>query len=68
MAPPAPSLRIRRQEAVGGGAQGRHRWPRHDRQRQWALTTAAIFVDAVAAAAAAVATTMTVDRRDHAAC
>ena len=31
-APPAPSLRIRRREGVGGGAQGRRHRPRRDRQ------------------------------------
>ena len=60
-APGAPSLRILRREDVGGGAQG----PRRDGQRGWPLTAAAIFVDAIAAAAAAVATMMAVDRRDH---
>ena len=35
LAPPAPSLRIRRREGVGEGAQGRRCWPRRD--QQWRL-------------------------------
>ena len=55
-------------EGVGGGAQGRCRRPRRDGQRQWPLTAAAIFIDDVLAATAAVVTTMVVDYRDHTAC
>ena len=65
---PAPSLRIRKQEGVGGGAQGRRCWPRCDGQRRWPLTAAAIFVKAVVAAATARATTMAMDCRNHTAC
>ena len=65
-APGAPSFRILRREDVGGGAQGRRRRPCRDGQCRWPLTAAAIFVDAVAAsAAAAVATMMAVDHRDR---
>ena len=64
-APGALSFWMLRREDMGGGTQGRRRRPRWDGQRRWPLTAAAIFVNAVATAAAAVATMMAVDRRDH---
>ncbi len=57
----APSLRGRGREGVGGGARRRRRRPRHDGRMRWPIAAAAVFVDAVAAAAA---TTMAADRRD----
>ena len=66
--PPAPSLRIRRQEGVGGGAQGRCCRPRRDGQWRWPLTAAAIFVVAVIATTVALVMTMAVDRRNYTAC
>ena len=65
---PAPSLRIRRQEGVGGGAQGRCCRPRRDGQWRWPLTAAAIFVVAVIATTVALVMTMAVDRRNYTAC
>ncbi len=58
----APSLRGRGREGVGGGARRRRRRPRHDGRMRWPIAAAAVFVDAVAAAAAM---TMAADRRDR---
>ena len=64
-APGTLSFRILKREDVGGGAQGRRCRPCRDGQRRWPLTAAAIFIDAIATTAAAVATMMAVDCRDR---
>ncbi len=58
----APSLWGRGRESVGGGARRRRRRPCRDGRMRWPITAAAVYVDAVAAAAA---TRMAADRRDR---
>ena len=58
----APSLQGRGREGVGGGARRRRRRPRRDGRMRWPIAAAAVFVNAVAAAAA---TTMAADRHDR---